>query len=334
MEFIVTTIGGGTGSFNVLSGLRDHPNIHIQSIVSMMDSGGDSGRLRDEFGVLPPGDIRRCLVALSEETQIMRELFSYRFTEPPLQGRSFGNLFFLGLTKSLGSQQLSLEALSKILKIRGQVIAVTWDDVHIYARLADGSILKGEANIDVPAHDPTIPIVELYLEPRAKSSIQAIEAINNADFILLAPGDLYTSSIPNLLVEGISEAIRASNAPLIYVLNLMTKLGETNGYSASRHVEEIVKYGGRVPDAVLVHKGTIPENLAQKYKLEHAHEVVIDAENLYKLGVKYIKFSNIMSSQSLVRHDPERVGKALVDLFNELSVGTTDKKQTQWETRP
>ncbi len=320
MEFIVTTIGGGTGSFSVLSGLRQHPNIHIQAIVSMMDSGGDSGRLRDEFGVLPPGDIRRCLVALSEETEIMRELFSYRFTDAPLQGRSFGNLFFLALAKSLGSQQMSLEALSKILKIKGQVIAVTWDDAHICARLADGTILKGEANIDVPLHDPSIPIDEVYLEPAAKSNVQAIEAIGNADFILLGPGDLYTSSIPNLLVEGISEAIQASGAPLIYVSNLMTKLGETNGYSVSRHIEEIVRYGAKVPDVVLVHKGTIPENLAKKYKLEQAHEVEIDLENIDKLGVKCVKFGNIMSNQSLVRHDPERVGNALVELFDELSV--------------
>ena len=319
MDITVTTIGGGSGSFNILSGLRNHRRLKIQAIVTMMDSGGDSGRLRDEFGVLPPGDIRRCLVALSEESQLMRNLFSFRFTEPPLKDRSFGNLFFLALSQSLGSQKKSLNALCKILKIRGQVFAVTWDDVHLYARLADGTVLRGEANIDVPVHDSSIPIETVYLQPAATANRKALNAISRSDYIVLAPGDLYTSTIPNFLVEGISDALRSSSAPLIYVANLMTKRGETNGFPLSQHIEEIARYSSRVPDAVLVHRGKLPAGLALKYGQEKAHQVEIDIEKTYQLGVKTIKFDNVMCSDSIVRHDPERTGLSLVNLFSELS---------------
>ncbi|MEM7206669.1 MAG: gluconeogenesis factor YvcK family protein [Pseudomonadota bacterium] len=321
MTITVTTLGGGTGSFNILSGLRSYSDISIQAIVSMMDSGGDSGRLRDEFGVLPPGDLRRCLVALSEETQLMRELFSYRFTEEPLSGRNFGNLFFLALSKTLGSQQKSLNALNKILKIRGEVIAVTWDDAHIVAHLADGSELRGEADIDVPKYDRSAPITKVLLEPAALANERALKAIAVSDYIVLAPGDLFTSTIPNLLVDGIADAINAIDKPLVYVCNLMTKPGETDGFSASQHVAEIVKYGCRAPDAVLVHGKAIPQDLEQKYKAYRAEVVNVDVESLYELGVKKVIFGDVMSSQSLVRHDPEKIGEALVQLFSEFADG-------------
>ena len=318
-EITVTTIGGGTGSFNILSGLREHRQLDIQAIVTVMDSGGDSGRLRDEFGVLPPGDIRRCLVALSKESQLMRDLFSFRFSDPPLEDRSFGNLFFLALSQTLGSQKKSINALSKILKIRGQVIAVTWDDVHLVAKLTDGSVLHGEASIDVPNRQPDIRISDVYLEPPASANIKALKAIEKSDFIVLAPGDLYTSTIPNLLVNGISEALQHSTAPLIYVCNLMTKQGETNGFTASQHIAEIIRYAGRVPDAVLVHEGELPQSLMLKYEQEQAHQVEIDSDRIYELGVKAIKYDNIMCSNSFVRHDPTRIGDALMSLFSELS---------------
>ena len=167
MATTVTVIGGGTGSFNVLTGLRNHAHLAIRSVVTMMDSGGDSGRLRDEFGVLPPGDVRRCLVALSEESALLRNLFTFRFDEAPLSGRSFGNLFFLALTRTLGSEQHAVEAIGRILKIRGRVIPVTWDHAHLIAELEDGSQVEGEANLDVPRHDPNVPIRSVRLEPRA-----------------------------------------------------------------------------------------------------------------------------------------------------------------------
>jgi uncharacterized cofD-like protein len=296
-----------------------HDDLEIRSIVSMMDSGGDSGRLRDEFGVLPPGDVRRCLVALSDETALMRELFTFRFSEPPLDGRNFGNLFFLALTRVLGSPKLAIEAAGKILKIRGEVIPITWDHSHVFAVLVDGQIVAGEANIDVPKHDGAIPIDRVYLEPKALANPDALRAIEESDFIVLAPGDLYTSTIANLLVDGVKEALSTSFAPLVYVVNLMTKYGETNGYTASRHVEQIARYAGRVPDAVVVHDGRIPEHIALKYEAEAAYRVRIDEPALHELGVRIVRHADVMCSNSLVRHDSTRTATTLIDLFDELA---------------
>ena len=316
MSRIVTVIGGGTGSFHILSALRMQAGLSIRSVVTMMDSGGDSGRLRDEFGVLPPGDVRRCLIALSEESSLLRNLFSFRFDEAPLEGRSFGNLLFLALTRTLGSEQHAVEAIGRILKIRGRVVPVTWDHSHLFAQLADGRVIEGEANIDVPEHDASVPIERVYLEPAARANPEAVGAIQESDFVVIAPGDLYTSILPNLLVEGIPEALRRTRARLIYVVNLMTRYGETWGYSAGRHVEEIIRYGGRAPDVVLAHKGDIPEELALRYEKEAAHRVDLDVEALYELGVGIIQTADIASSSSLVRHDPERTGLALAAIFD------------------
>ncbi|MBS1789013.1 MAG: YvcK family protein [Acidobacteria bacterium] len=317
--YTVSVIGGGTGSFSVLSGLGPYENLQINSIVTMMDSGGDSGRLRDEFGMLPPGDVRRCLVALSEESKLLRDLFSFRFVNAPLENRSFGNLFLLALTKMLGSEKEAVEAISRILKIRGRVIPVTWNHSHLYAELADGKIVAGEANISVPEHDARIPIERVYLDPQADANPEAVEAILESDFVVFAPGDLFTSTIPNLLVKGIPEAIRQTRAPVIYVLNLMTKHGETDDYSASQHVAQIIRYAGRSPDAVLVHQGTVPAEMALKYEEEKARQVRVDVADLHRLGVKLVKAGDVMSATSLVRHDSARTAKALIDVFDELN---------------
>ena len=314
----VTVIGGGTGSFTVIDGLKRYRDLNVQSIVSMMDSGGDSGRLRDEFGVLPPGDVRRCLVALSEESQLMRDLFSFRFEDSSLEGRSLGNLFFIAMTQILGSERASVEAISRILKIRGQVIPVTWDNSHIIAELEDGTLVRGEANIDVPKHDPLVPIRRVFLEPAASANPDAIDAIRDCDVVVLAPGDLYTSTIPNLLVGGVREALGTTRAPLVYVLNLMTKIGETHGYNATKHVEEIARYAGRMPDAVLVHDGPIPKELVARYKAECAHQVDVDIDELRRVGVRIVQSRPIMSANSLVRHDASKVGRELMQLFSKL----------------
>ncbi len=319
MRRTVTVIGGGNGSFHILTGLKSYAeDLWIQSIVTMMDSGGDSGRLRDEFGLLPVGDLRRVLVALSEETPLIQDLFSFRFLEAPLEGRSFGNLFFLALTKILGSEQEAIEAISRILKIRGRVIAVTWDHAHLYAELSNGTVVAGEGNIDVRKDDLSIPIKRVYLNPEARANLEAIDAIRESDFVVLAPGNLYTSTLPNLLVQGIPAALQKTKASLIYVVNIMTRHGETDNYAASHHVEQIVRYCGRVPDAVLAHRGQIPQELASKYEQEHSYPVTVDTENLYKMGVSIVKSRNVMSLTSLVRHDPARTARALVELFGRL----------------
>ncbi len=314
----IAVIGGGTGSFQILSGLRRYDDIALTSIVTMTDSGGDSGRLREEFGVLPPGDIRRCLLALSEETALMRNLFDFRFTDEPLQGRHFGNLLFLVLTKMLGSEKDAVTAIGKILKIRGSVLPISWDNVHLCAELVDGRTVKKECNIDKPRHDPEIPIRRVYLEPPAKPNPDALAAIAAADYLVLAPGDLFTSTIPNLLVEGVPEALRNARAPLTYVLNLMTKRGETNGYSAAQHVEQIERYAGRAPDAILAHQGPLAEEMVERYRAEAAEAVPLDEERIRAVGVRVIQTADIMSATSKARHDPGRTAAALRALFETL----------------
>jgi len=261
----------------------------------MMDSGGHSGVLRDAYGVLPPGDLRRCLIALSDEAQILRDVFSFRFEDPPLAGHNLGNLFLLALTKATGSERRAIESISKILKIKGRVVPVTWDHSHLNAELDNGEVIEGEGNIDVrgnaspalPDRDLTHGIRRVFLSPPATANPDALNEIARADVVVLAPGDLFTSTIPNLLVDGIPEAIQESNAPLIYVLNLMTKHGETDGYSASRHLAEIVRYAGRVPDGVLIHDGSVPEHLIARYDSERARPVELDLDKMRELGVSF-----------------------------------------------
>jgi uncharacterized cofD-like protein len=314
----VVVIGGGTGSYNVLSGLRQSEQLKLVSIVTMTDSGGDSGRLRSEFKVLPPGDIRRCLVALSEDSSLLRELFNFRFDDDPLRGRQLGNLLVLALARILGSEREAINAIHRLLNIRGRVLPVSWDQVHLCAELADGQLIEEEAHIDVPKHDPSIPIRRVFLKPEATPNPEALAAMADSDFIVLAPGDLYTSSLPNLLVRGVPESLRRSRAKLIYVLNLMTKRGETLGYPASRHVEEIIRYGGRIPDAVLVHRGDMPEAMAQRYLAEEARAVEIDDARLRALGVPLVWPAPVISTASKARHDPERTSLALLALFGAL----------------
>ncbi|HEY0707469.1 MAG TPA: gluconeogenesis factor YvcK family protein [Polyangia bacterium] len=318
----VTVIGGGTGSYNVLSGLRPFRQLRLTSIVTMADSGGDSGRLRTECNVLPPGDVRRCLVALSEADPLMRQLFSYRFEDEGLQGRHLGNLLVLALTRMLGSEQDAIDAAHQLLEVRGRVIPVSLDPVNLCAELSDGRLIEGEANIDVPKHDPVIPIKRVFLQPEAHANPEAIAALSASEVIVLAPGDLYTSTLPNLLVKGIPEAICESSARLIYILNLMTKRGETQGYSAARHVEEIVRYAGRAPNVVLVHDGDLPSAMAERYRAENAIPVEIDEPAIRALGVTRIAYRTVMSAASKARHDPDRTAAALLELFSEPTLST------------
>ena len=316
----VTVIGGGTGSYNLLVGLRPYEHLSLTSIVTMTDSGGDSGRLRTEFKVLPPGDLRRCLVALSDESPLLRELFNFRFEDDPLRGRQLGNLVMLALCRLLKGEREALEALHRLLAIRGRVLPISWDHVHLCAELADGTVVQEEANIDVPKHDVSIPIRRVFLSPAAQPNDEALAAISDSDFVVFAPGDLYTSTIPNLLVDGVAGTLQRAPGKMVYVLNLMTKRGETLGYPASRHVEELIKYSGRIPDAVLVHTGSLPTEMAERYLAEEARPVEVDEARIRSLGVPLVRADRVMSASSKARHDPDRTAEALIDLFAMLEI--------------
>jgi uncharacterized cofD-like protein len=261
----VVVIGGGTGSFTLLSAFKDSTD-DLVAVVNMADDGGSSGLLRDDLGVLPPGDVRRCLVALSDSPKV-RELFNYRFDEGTLEGHAFGNLFLAALEKLTGNFAEAVETASEVLRIKGKVVPVTLDNVRLKMSWSDQNVvLRGEGAIDVEVfeHDPRK--AELTLEPRAKANPVALTAIESADIVVIAPGDLYTSLGPILIVDGVGEALRRTMAKVVYVCNLVTKRGQTDEFDVSMHAAEIERFvGAPVIDDVLYNTGTPSLALLQKY---------------------------------------------------------------------
>jgi uncharacterized cofD-like protein len=312
----VVVIGGGTGSYTLLRGLKRHTD-RITAIVSMFDSGGSTGRLRDEFGYLPPGDVRRCLLALAPEqsdTLILRQLLDHRFTRGAgLEGHSFGNLLLTALKDITGSELDAIEAASRILRLHGRVLPVTLDDSHLAAELEDGRTVKGETNIDIPRHDGTLRIRRLFLEPAARALPAALETIRNADLIAIGPGDLYTSVIPNLLVDGIPDAIRAAKAPKVYTCNLMTKPGETHGYTAADHLNEVMRYLGGPVDAIICNSRQGSRDLLRKYEGEQKYPVKVEPGDIVRTGVRLIH-EDLINEPMLIRHDSEKLAKAVLSV--------------------
>ncbi|MEM3154874.1 MAG: YvcK family protein [Candidatus Woesearchaeota archaeon] len=308
----VVVIGGGTGSFTVLRGLKDKVE-DLSAVVSIFDSGGSAGLLRDEFGILPPGDVRRCLVALADENDMLRKLFMFRFDEhSSLQGHSFGNLFLTALTEITGSEAEAIRQASRILRIRGRVLPVSYDLCHVCAELENGQKIKGETNIDIPRHDPNLRITKLWLEPSAQANPEAVNAIVQADLVVIGPGDVYSSIIPNLLAKGIPEALKKTKAKKVYVCNVMTKHGETTGFKASDFLNEIVKYGGS-PDLIICNTGQGSPALLKKYANQNQFPVQIDTDKIEKTGVKLIT-GDVISSAEIIRHDSEKLSKLLISL--------------------
>lgn len=314
----VVVVGGGTGIYQVLSGLRRY-TINITAVVSMSDNGGSSGRLRDEFGSLPPGDVRRCLVALAydDDSLLLRQLFEYRFDRGyGLNGHTFGNLLLTALTGILGSMDRAIDEAGRILRIAGRVLPVTLTDTTLCARLVDGHEICGETDIDVRKAHHDVPIEHVYLQPEAEVNPPVLDAIAEADLIVLGPGDLYTSVIPNLLVTGVAPAIRAATGKRVYVCNVMTKHGETDGFSAGEFIRVINRYLG-APDAldcaVINYHESLPRDLYRKYKGEKAEPVTIDLGQCYDL-LPQLLIRPLTATGSLVRHDPERLAAALMEV--------------------
>lgn len=305
----IVAIGGGTGLYTLLRGLKKF-DLDITAIVSTSDSGGSSGILRDEYGILPPGDIRKCLIALSESEEILRNLFSYRFNKGSLKGHAFGNLFITALTEMTGSFIQAVEEAEKLLNIKGKVLPCTLDKVTLCALLENGKIVEGEVEVNRSGIDYKSRIKKLFMKPHAKAYRPAIKAIKKADLIVLGPGSLYTSILPNLIVEGIPETINSSRAKKVYVVNVMTEPGETEGFTASLHLREVEKYlRGRV-DYIIVNQGKAPKTLLEKYKKEKKEQVRIDEHNL---KIKIIK-GNFLAKKNLLRHDSYKLAKAIIKL--------------------
>ena len=284
----------------------------------MSDSGGSSGRLRDELGQLPYGDIRQCLVALASEERggTLRNLFAHRFSESGgLEGHNVGNLMLAALTEITGGAERAIEAASNLLQIRGRVLPVTLTRTHLHAVLTDGTVLEREAALDTYGGNPDTGVDYVYLKPSAYSYPPAIEAIKNADLLVFSPGDLYTSLIPNLLVEDISEAILLSSAKVVLVSNIMTKPGETDGFRVSTIIKEVDRYlgsPGRI-NTVLVNSEPLPERLLQRYARERAYPLPLDREECAAL-VSDITERPLLAQGTYLQHDPTRLAEALMEV--------------------
>ena len=308
----IVAVGGGTGLSMLLSGAKNITN-NLTAIVSVGDDGGSSGRLREEMGILPPGDIRHCITALADDEDLVNKLFKYRFKNGEgLEGHSFGNLFLTALYDITGDMVSAVRASSRVLSIR--VLPATLDDMKLVAEMEDGRIVHGESTIP-EAHGR---IKRLFTEPaNCKALEDVIQAIRNAELIILGPGSLYTSVIPNLLVKQISEEIIKSKARKIYVCNIMTQPGETDNYTVSDHLKALIQHSGsnKIVDAVLVND-YLPEKLADIYQKSGSYPVKLDTQEVKKLGIKIVAKKLIQDSkEGLVRHSSNRVARAVYYWF-------------------
>ncbi|MDP3639777.1 MAG: YvcK family protein [Nanoarchaeota archaeon] len=317
----VVVIGGGTGNFVVLSGLKHHP-VDLSAIVSMADDGGSTGILRDELGVLPPGDVRQCLVALSDSSRLMRSLMNYRFETGGLGGHSFGNLLLSALEKVTGSFEKAVEEAGRILSIKGKVIPITMHEVRLKMILRNGKVLEGEGQI-YKSEEIEKGYSSIFLEPQPVVNKQAIDEIMNADVVIFGPGGLHTSLIPSLLVEGVSKALRETQAKKVFVLNLMNRRGQTTGFKVSDHLREIVKFTGKdIFDNIIVNNSLPLKELIERYA-EEGELVTNDLERdprviatpLLHNGLKDVQKGDLLK-RNLIRHDPQKLADAIMGIVH------------------
>ncbi len=310
----IVAIGGGTGLSTMLKGIKKITN-NITAVVTVGDDGGSSGRLRQEMGILPPGDIRNCIAALADDEDLVTKLFQYRFkTGEGLEGHSFGNLFLTALCAITGDMVRAVKESSKVLSIRGRVLPSTLDDMRLVAELEDGSIVKGESNIPETGKK----IVRIFTEPKDCHPLpDVIHAIESADLIIMGPGSLFTSVIPNLLIKEISQAISKSKAKKIYVCNIMTQPGETTGFTAYDHVKALLDHAvyPNILDAVMVNN-SIPNDLNKDYEASNSYPVETDPEKIKKLGINIVSTRLYEENeQKYVRHSPGRLARAIYYWF-------------------
>lgn len=317
----VVTLGGGTGNFTVLKGLKNY-DIDISAIVSMADDGGSTGILRDELGVLPPGDVRQCLVALSDSSRLMRSLMNYRFEQGGLGGHSFGNLLLSALEKVTGSFEKAVEEAGKILFIKGKVIPVTTHQVRLKMILKNCQILEGEREVYL-SQEIEKGYSSIYLEPYPKANPQAVDEIMNADLIIVGPGGLHTSLIPNLLVEGVSDALRQSDAKKIFIVNLMNRRGQTSSFKVSNYLNELERFIGEdIFDFILVNDQNPPEELIQIYA-DEGDLVINDVKDgrvrlASLLGEVKRGNKKDLLKRNLIRHDSKKLAQEIMNIVDHL----------------
>lgn len=310
-EAKVVVIGGGTGLSVLLKGLKNYTS-HLTAVVTVSDDGGSSGRLRAEMGVLPPGDIRNCLVALAETETLMDKVFQHRFDhEGSLNGHNLGNLLLVALTEIAGDFVSAIQEVSKILKVRGRVLPATLEHVALGARMKDGMLIYGETSIRNYGGE----IESLFLVPEKCLPVpDALEAIMEADIIVLGPGSLYSSIIPNLLVEGIGSALARSKARKVYVSNIMTEHGETDSFTAADHLQVIMRY---LPESaveyIIVNNGVIDEGILKRYRGEQAVPVLSNRPEIEAMGIKLIE-ADLVSDSDLAWHDSEKLAQVIMNL--------------------
>ncbi len=323
----IVTVGGGTGSYTVLSGLKTIPGVSLNALVSMADNGGSTGVLRDELGVLPPGDVRQCLVALSEHTDIVRKLINYRFDEgTTLAGHSFGNIFLAALEKVTGSFVEGVEVASEILKVNGKVIPVTKDKADLELELGDGTIVDGQVAV-TDADTQGKGLKRIFYKDDVRLNEHAKKAILEADYILIGPGNYYSSVIPNLIVKGFQEAIKESKAKIIFPINLTNKHGQTKNWKASDYVTDVEKYLGKKVDIILVNNEPPTQEQIEKYKLKEGDGVLVedDLEDeramkdslISPLLIEFDKTDKRQSVRSFIRHDSEKIAKSISKIINQ-----------------
>lgn len=312
----VVRIGGGSSGYTLLHALKELP-IELTAVVNMFDSGGSSGVLRDEFGILPPGDVRRALAALAEgdKGEILRELFNFRFNEGgSVNGHSFGNLFLAALSSIYGSDIEAIRMASVLLDLKGKVLPVSLDKAHIHALLANGEEIVGETNIDIPKHDGSIRIQKIFLDPPAHIFDETRDAILAADIIILGPGDLYTSILPNILAEGMPQALSESRARKVVICNLMTKWGETHGFHASDMLREILAYSGlKKIDVAICNTSAMDPRLVEAYEKEKKYPMMCD-DKVNEYADKVIS-GDFFSESDIARHDPEKISAIIAELL-------------------
>ena len=313
----IVTIGGGHGLSHLIFGLKEY-TANITAIVTVADSGGSSGRLREEFNIVAPGDIRNCLVALADAPELVGKLFQFRFSkDSEFKGHNFGNLFLTAMVQlTEGDFEKAVQETSKVLAIRGKVVPATVSNVHLVAEYMDGTKTEGEAEI------PNLKsrIKRLTLTENALPTRDALAAIEEADVIILGPGSLYTSVIPNLIIRGMSEAVAKSSAFKIYICNVMTQPGETDRYSASDHVKAIIDHSNSdVIDACLLNDAQIPQNTLGRYREEKAYPVESDIEKIQQMGYRVVAM-DLLGVTDYVRHDSKKLNKALINLIESYRV--------------